>query len=44
VIADESDVAILAHIEDDRIVRLQTFDNEAAALTAAGLPAEDHAP
>jgi ketosteroid isomerase-like protein len=43
-VADESDVAILAHIEDDRIVRLQTFEDEAAALAAAGLPAEDAAP
>ena len=43
-IGDESEVAILAQIEDDRIVRLQTFDDEAAALAAAGLPAEDRAP
>jgi ketosteroid isomerase-like protein len=43
-VADESGIAVLAQIEDDKIVRLQTFDDEAAALAAAGLPAEDTAP
>jgi ketosteroid isomerase-like protein len=43
-VADETDVAILAEVEHDKIVRLQTFADEATALTAAGLPAEDAAP
>jgi ketosteroid isomerase-like protein len=41
-IADDHPIAILARVQDDRITRLQTFDDEAAALAAAGLPAEDH--
>ena len=40
-IGDESDIAVLAQVEDGRIVRVQTFDDEAAALAAAGLPVED---
>jgi len=40
-IGDETAIAVLAQVENDRIVRVQTFDDEAAALTAAGLPVED---
>jgi ketosteroid isomerase-like protein len=38
--ADEVEIAVLAEVEDGRIVRVQTFDDEAAALAAAGLPTE----
>jgi len=40
-IGDESDIAVLAQVDHGRIVRVQTFDDEAAALAAAGLPVED---
>jgi ketosteroid isomerase-like protein len=43
-VADEADVANLAEVEHDKIVRLQTFADETSALAAAGLPAEDAAP
>ena len=40
-LGDEAEIAVLAHVENGRIMRVQTFDNEAAALAAAGLPVED---
>ena len=40
-IGDESEITVLAQVEGERIVRVQTFDDEASALAAAGLPAED---
>jgi ketosteroid isomerase-like protein len=43
-IADDHPIAILAHVENEHITRLQTFDDEASALAAAGLPPEDAAP
>jgi ketosteroid isomerase-like protein len=40
-VGDESDIAVLAQVENGLIVRVQTFDDEESALAAAGLPAED---
>jgi ketosteroid isomerase-like protein len=40
-IGDETTHAWLAYVENDRIVRVQAFDDEASAFAAAGLPAED---
>jgi ketosteroid isomerase-like protein len=40
-LGDEAEFAVLAQIENGRIVRVQTFDDEAAALAAAGLPVEE---
>jgi ketosteroid isomerase-like protein len=40
-LGDEAGFAVLAQVENGRIVRVQTFDDEAAALAAAGLPSED---
>jgi ketosteroid isomerase-like protein len=40
-IADETSIAVLARVENDRIVRVQVFDDEASAFAAGGLPAED---
>jgi ketosteroid isomerase-like protein len=40
-VADDHPIAILAHVEDEHITRLQTFDDEATALQAAGLPTEE---
>ena len=40
-LGDEAEIAVLAQVENGRIVRVQTFNDEAAALAAAGLPVED---
>jgi ketosteroid isomerase-like protein len=40
-LGDEAEIAVLAEVENGRIVRVQIFDNEAAALAAAGLPVRD---
>jgi ketosteroid isomerase-like protein len=40
-IGDEAELAVLAQVQDGRIVRAQIFDDEASALAAAGLPVED---
>ena len=40
-LGDEAEFAVLAQVENERIVRVQTFDDAATALAAAGLPAED---
>jgi ketosteroid isomerase-like protein len=40
-LGDEAEIAVLAEVENGRIVRVQIFDNEAAALAAAGLPVKD---
>ena len=40
-LGDEAEIAVLAQVENGRIVRVQTFNDEAAARAAAGLPVED---
>jgi ketosteroid isomerase-like protein len=40
-LGDEAEIAVLAEVENGGIVRVQIFDNEAAALAAAGLPVRD---
>ena len=40
-VGDETTKAWLFEVQDGVIVRWQAFDDEAAALAAAGLPAED---